>query len=114
MDSETVCRKQLAGNLRGKVTRPPQRLTVDRHLHAHGVGCPALHLDDAPHVGVPELEPRMPPYRQLLGNDREGLRMQSQLDAIEGAQRPTLARLAQLALFAPLRRQVRVALVRSH
>ncbi len=56
----------------------------------------------------------MTPYRHLLGNDGERLRMQSKLEGIEGAQRPALARLAQLSLFAPLRRQMRVALVRSH
>ena len=46
----------------------------------------------------------MSPYPCLLGNNRERLRVQSQLEGIEGAQRAALAHLAQLSLFAPLRR----------
>lgn len=41
---------------------------------------------------------------QPLCRDRERLRVQSQLEGGEGAQRAALARLAQLLLFTPLRR----------
>ncbi len=40
--------------------------------------------------------------------------MQSQLEGVKSAEWAPRARLAQLALFTPLRRQVRIALVRSH
>lgn len=40
----------------------PQLVAVNRHL------------DDAPHVRIPELELGVTPYRHLLGNYRKGLR----------------------------------------